>query len=63
MTGFYKKCNTGLIWVKNFVNPFQANVSFLYPLKKSEKQRFSDVFRGGGIEREHWPEMGQRSLV
>ena len=30
------------------INPFQANVPFLYPLKT-----FS-----GGIEREHWPEMG-----
>ena len=27
------------------INPFQANVSFLYPLQ-------------GGIEREYWPEMG-----
>ena len=28
------------------INPFQANVPFLYPLKISENQRFSDVFRG-----------------
>ena len=28
------------------INPFQANVPFLYPLKMSENQRFSDVFRG-----------------
>ena len=27
------------------INPFQANVPFLYPLKMSENQRFSDVFR------------------
>ena len=26
-------------------NPFQENVSFLYPLKMSQNQRFSDVFR------------------
>ena len=36
-----------------FINPFQANVPFLYPLKTSENLTFS-----GGIEREHWPEMG-----
>ena len=28
------------------VNPFSASVPFLYPLKTSESQRFSDVFRG-----------------
>ena len=33
-------------------NPFQINVSFLYPSKTSENQRFAK-----GIEREHWPEM------
>ena len=27
------------------INPFQANVSYLYPLKLSEISRFSDVFR------------------
>ena len=27
-------------------NPFPANVPFLYPLKTSENQRLSDVFRG-----------------
>ena len=27
-------------------NLFQANALFLYPLKTSENQRFSDVFRG-----------------
>ena len=30
----------------NSFNSFQANVPFLYPMKTSEKQRFSDVFRG-----------------
>ena len=28
------------------INPFHANVPFLYPLKTSENQRFSDVFGG-----------------
>ena len=27
-------------------NPFQINVSFLYPPKTSENQRFADVFEG-----------------
>ena len=32
---------------KNFtVNSFQVNVPFLYPLKTSENQKFSDVSRG-----------------
>ena len=44
-------------------------VSFLYPLKTSENQRFSDVFRGYRnekfsnvfryIKRAHWSEMDQ----
>ena len=34
--------NIGLKWI----NPFHANVLFLYPLKTPENQRFSDVFRG-----------------
>ena len=28
------------------INPFYATGLFLYPLKTSENQRFSDVFRG-----------------
>ena len=28
------------------INPCSANVPFLYPLKTSENQRFSDVFKG-----------------
>ena len=31
---------------QSYINPFQTNVSFLYPLKTSENRRFSDVFRG-----------------
>ena len=40
-----------------YINPFQANTPFLYPLKTSENLWFSDVFRGY-IRMEHWPEMG-----
>ena len=29
-----------------YLNPYSPNVTFLYPLKTSENQRFSDVFRG-----------------
>ena len=29
----------------NFLKLFQTSASFLYPLKTSENQRFSDVFR------------------
>ena len=29
-----------------YINPFHATGLFRYPLKTSEKQRFSDVFRG-----------------
>ena len=32
--------------MKKNIKPFQANVSFLYPLKTSESQRFLVVFRG-----------------
>ena len=33
---------------------FQANVPVLCPLKTSENQKFSDIFKGkGGIEIEH----------
>ena len=48
-----------IIYERNFqsvmmtVNPFQANVPFLYPLKIRGFLTFS-----GGIERENWLEMG-----
>ena len=42
------------------LNPFYANVPFLYPLETSEDKRFSDV--SGVIEMEHWREMGQCTL-
>ena len=32
--------------LKNFMNPFHANVPFLYTLKTSENHRFADFFRG-----------------
>ena len=43
------------LYMKHYTlyNSFHANVPFLYPLKTSENQRFSDVFRG--IEMGHWP--------
>ena len=33
-------------WEVNFLNPFQPNVPFLYPLKTLENEMFSDIFRG-----------------
>ena len=36
------------------VSPFQADASFLYPLKKSGNHWFS----AGSIEMKHWREMG-----
>ena len=36
--------------------PFSCQCSLLIPLKTSENQKFSDVFRG--IKREHWEEKG-----
>ena len=30
----------------NLFHPFEAKVPFLYPLKTSENQRFSDIFMG-----------------
>ena len=32
------------------LNPFQANVPFLYPLKTLENPSFFDVFRGKEVE-------------
>ena len=37
---------TGPGYSSCLINPFQANVPFLYPLKTSENLWFSDVFRG-----------------
>ena len=38
----------------NSMNPFDANVPFLYPLKTSENPRFFSL----GIEMGHWREKG-----
>lgn len=40
------------------INPFLNNVPITYPLKTTEKQRFSSV--SGGIKWEHLPKMGQK---
>ena len=37
-------------------DPFLVNIPIFYPLKTSEKQRFSGVLRG--IKLNHWPYMG-----
>ena len=46
----WKKCSSSKLRFNIrhiiFINPFQANVPFLYPQKTSEKRRFSDIFRG-----------------
>ena len=61
--GFYIK-NKPLKWFGmqdwnirlKWMNPFLPNVSFWSPLKTSDNQRFSDVFRG--VKKEHWKEKG-----
>ena len=40
----------------SFLNPFYCNAQFLYLLKMSENQSFSDI--SGGIEMEHWVKVG-----
>ena len=35
----------GLMYLLIFINPVKPNVSFPYPMKTLESQRFSDVFR------------------
>ena len=39
-----------MLWKILLINPFQANVPILYPLKTPENQRLSGVFRGYKIE-------------
>ena len=39
------------------INPFQADVFFLYPLQKTR----DFLTFSGGVEREHWPEMVLKS--
>ena len=52
------KCQQCLIEKINniswLIKPFNANVSFLYPLKTSENQRLPDVFRGYRNETLAW---------
>ena len=49
------KCNFSLYFI--FLNPFKVNLPFVYPLKPSENQRFSDVSEG--MHMEHWIEKRQ----
>ena len=45
--GLFEETNENVFFLNNFtVNLFHATGFFLYPLKTSENQRFSDVFRG-----------------
>ena len=46
----------GRSWYIN-INPFHANVLFLYPLKASKNQIFSDVFRGSKTRKLAWKEL------
>ena len=54
-TVFYSRKIPSIGVCSAVINKFQVNVSFLYPLKKSENQRFLTF--SGGIEREHRPEI------
>ena len=45
------------------INPFHATGLFLYPLKKSEKQRFSDVFRGYRTKPVAWKKLSKFCLT
>ena len=47
MTHFY------MVYILRGLNPFLPNVPFLYPLKTSENQGFS----------EHWEEMGVKFIT
>ena len=60
-TVFYSRKIPSIGVCSAVINKFQVNVSFLYPLKKSENQRFSDVLGGGGTEREHWLQMSYQN--
>ena len=45
----------------NEINPFSTNVPIRYPQETSENLRFSDIFRGIGVE--HWLKMGENSII
>ena len=64
MTGFYVECNAGLKCVVRKVHgdllqhqPISCNWYFLYPLKTSENQRFSYVFRAYRKKTMTWNEL------
>ena len=45
--GLFEETNENIFFLNNFrINLFHATDLFLYPLKTSENQRFSDAFRG-----------------
>ena len=46
-------CSKLAIWITG-INPLQANIPFLYPLKKSENFWFSDISKGSIIEALAW---------
>ena len=48
------------VFIKSLINPFHANVPFLYPLETLESLWFSDVFRG--MEMGHWREKGEPNI-
>ena len=43
---FWKKVASVVSVINLTFYPFLSSVTFLYPVKTSENQRFSDVFRG-----------------
>ena len=46
----------GSVLTQRHVNPFKANVPFLYPLKTSEN--FGFLTFSGGVETEHYAKVG-----
>ena len=46
-----------ILYKKAFINPFHAANLFWYPLKISENQRFSDIFRGYQKRSVAWNEL------
>lgn len=46
LNNFYQYRNEAVWNLVNFLKPFQANVPFLYHLQTSEKQKFSNIFKG-----------------
>ena len=54
--GIHVECLLGSNKIIFYLNPFYPTGLFRYPLKPSENQRFSNVFKG--IERDQRHEMG-----